>query len=108
MRKLLAIFLVALWATCAYGAAPRWESADTPIGMEVIADQKGDGIVVEMTVKDGYIYISSSRPVVVKVFSILGQLISQETLQSGTHRLRMTTRGVYILKAGTSTRRVTI
>lgn len=108
MRQFLAILTVVLWAMTASSAAPRWESVDTPVGMEVISEQKSDDGVVEMTVKDGYIYIGTSRPVTVKVFTILGQLISQESLTAGTHRLRMTTRGVYILKAGSSTRRVTI
>lgn len=108
MRKLLAILTVALWALTASGAAPRWESVDTPVGMEVISDRKTDDNVVEMAVKDGWVYIASPRPVAVKVFTILGQLISQETLASGTHRLRISTRGVYILKVGTATRRVTI
>ena len=77
--------------------------------MEVISDQKpDDDATVEMTVKEGYVYIGSSRPVTIKVFTILGQLISQESLSAGTHRLRMTTRGVYILKVGSLTRRVTI
>lgn len=108
MRQLLAILALVLWAMTASSAAPRWESVDTPVEMEVISDQKSDDALVEMTVKEGYVYIGSSRPVTVKVFTILGQLISQESLSAGTHRLRMTTRGVYILKVGTSTRRVTI
>lgn len=108
MRQILAILTVALWAMTASSAAPRWESVDVPVSMEVISDQKSDDNVVEMAVKDGYIFIGTSRPVTVKVFTILGQLISQESLTAGTHRLRMTTRGVYILKVGSSTRRVTI
>ena len=109
MRPLLAILAVVLLAMTASSAAPRWESVDTPVEMEVISDQKpDDDATVEMTVKEGYVYIGSSRPVTVKVFTILGQLISQESLSAGTHRLRMTTRGVYILKVGSLTRRVTI
>ena len=105
MRQLLAILAVVLLAMTASSAAPRWESVDTPVEMEVISDQKpDDDATVEMTVKEGYVYIGSS----VKVFTILGQLISQESLSAGTHRLRMTTRGVYILKVGSLTRRVTI
>lgn len=108
MRRFLAILTVVLWAMTASSAAPRWESVDTPVVMEVISGQKSDDNAVEMTVKDGYVYIGTSRAVTVKVFTILGQLISQESLTAGTHRLRMTTRGVYILKVGSSTRRVTI
>lgn len=61
-----------------------------------------------MAVRDSCIYVTSPRQVSVKVFTILGQLISQETLPAGTHRLQMSAKGIYILKLGTTTRRVTI
>ncbi|MDE6814361.1 MAG: T9SS type A sorting domain-containing protein, partial [Duncaniella sp.] len=58
---------------------------------------------------DSAIYVTSQHQVSVKVFTILGQLISQETLPAGTHRLQMSAKGIYILKIGTNiTRRVTI
>lgn len=100
--------MVALWALTASSAAPRWEGVDAPVQMEAVSESKTDDNVVEMAVKEGYIYIGTSRQVSVKVFTILGQLISQESLSPGVHRLRMGTRGVYILKIGSSTRRVTI
>ena len=55
-----------------------------------------------------YIYLWSDKPVTVKLFSILGQLISQETVKPGLHRIRLASRGIYILRAGTTTRRITI
>ena len=57
---------------------------------------------------DDYIYIHSDKPITVKLFSILGQLISQETVKAGTHRIHLKSRGIYILRAGTATRRITI
>lgn len=108
IRQLLTILIVALWAVTASSAAPRWESVDVPAHVLPAEQQRTDDNTVEMAVSDGYIYIGSARPVTVKVFTILGQLISQESLPAGTHRLRMTAKGVYILKIGTSTRRVTI
>ena len=62
----------------------------------------------EMAVRDNFIYIAAPRPVTVKVFTILGQLISQTTLPAGIHRLPMSAKGIYIIKIGGSTRRVTI
>ena len=108
MRKLLTILAVALWALTVSGAAPRWENVNTPVSVMPQTEIKVDDNGVEVAVNDGYIYIGTARPVTVKVFTILGQLISQESLTSGTHRLRMTARGVYILKIGPTTRRVTI
>ena len=63
---------------------------------------------IEVSVKDGYVYINTPRNVTVKIFSILGQLISQEEIPAGTYRMRIASRGIYILKAGPVTRRITI
>lgn len=108
MRQLLTILAVTLWALTVSGASPRWENVSTPVSSMSQVEQKIDDNGVEVAVNDGYIYIGTTRPVTVKVFTILGQLISQESLATGTHRLRMTARGVYILKIGPTTRRVTI
>lgn len=63
---------------------------------------------IDVSVKDGYVYINTPRKVTVKIFSILGQLISQEEIPAGSYRLRLASRGIYILKAGPITRRITI
>ena len=83
-----------------------WEEVNSPHAaitqtMEMDAD-------TQIAVSDGYIYLWSEKPVTVKLFSILGQLIAQETVKPGLHRLRIASRGIYILRAGTSTRRITI
>lgn len=63
---------------------------------------------IETTVRDGYIYITIARPVTVRLYSILGQLISQQNIAAGTSRLKVDARGVYILKIGSVTRRITV
>ncbi len=63
---------------------------------------------IDVTVKEGYVYITTPRKVTVKIFSILGQLISQEEIPAGSYRMRIASRGIYILKAGPVTRRITI
>ncbi len=83
-------------------AAPGWETISSSTA------DLGDSDRIDVVVKDGYIYITTNHVVNVKIFSILGQLISQKTLQPGTSRLRVPARGIYILKAGTYTRRVTV
>ena len=62
----------------------------------------------DVRVSEGYVYVTTTRSVTVKVFSILGQLISQETIQPGISRFRLPSRGIYILKVGTLTKRITI
>ena len=75
---------------------------------EPTAIERTDSEQIEVYTRDGYIYITTTRPVTVKIFSILGQLISSEKIAAGTHRCRIDSRGIYILKAGPITRRITI
>lgn len=106
MRQFVVIALFVLSALLLSGAAPRWEAVDAP--GRIFTEQRSDSDRVEVAVREGAIYVSSQHQVSVKVFTILGQLISQETLPVGTHRLQMSAKGIYILKIGTATRRVTI
>lgn len=104
MRKaIIAILLLAL-AAAPVAAQKYWEE----IEREAIEAERLDGEVLEISVKDGYVYVTTSRPVTVKIFSILGQLISQKSIPAGTWRTHIASRGIYILKAGTQTKRITI
>lgn len=105
MYRLLTLFIVALTAIVALGAPPRWENVDVP---PRTVEQRVETDTPEIAVVDGYIYVTSSRPVAVKVFTILGQLVSQESIPAGVNRLRLNAKGIYILKIGSLTRRVTI
>lgn len=107
MRHAIVIAFIVLSALLSSGASPRWEAVDAP-GRIFTTEQRIESDGVDVAVSDSSIYISSQRQVTVKVFTILGQLISQGTLQAGTHRLQMSAKGIYILKIGTTTRRVTI
>ncbi|MDE6378232.1 MAG: T9SS type A sorting domain-containing protein [Duncaniella sp.] len=107
MRRLFIILTLVLAAALSLPAAtPRWESVD--VVPQQVAEIVAPGSQVTHAVHDGYIYIIGSSQVQVKVFTILGQLISQETLQPGIHRLRINARGIYLLKLGSATLRVTI
>lgn len=64
---------------------------------------------LEVTIHEGgSVVITSDRAVTVQVFSILGQLITQKQMQAGTVRLQMNARGIYILKADNTTRRISL
>lgn len=56
----------------------------------------------------GYIYVMAAKPVQVRVLTILGQTLEQATLPPGRHRFRLKAKGIYIIKIGTATRRVTV
>ena len=107
MFKLLTrILLLTLAAALTVPATPapaqksRWEQVETAPG-----DLSEELAVV---VRDNYIYVTVYRPTAVKLFTILGQPVSQVTLPAGTSRFKVAARGIYILKAGSTTRRITI
>lgn len=98
--------MLVLAAAPAVASTPVWEEVPAPAPattqtMEMDAD-------TQIAVAGGYIYLWTEKQVTVKLFSILGQLISQETIKPGLHRIRLNSRGIYIVRAGTATRRVTI
>lgn len=108
MRKLLAILVLTFAAALGAMAAgtPAWEDVSSPV--PAIAQTLDMDAETEVVVRDGYIYLRNEHPVTVKLFSILGQLISQETVKPGLHRIRLASRGIYILRAGSTTRRITL
>lgn len=109
MRRLIPLIVFCVTAITAAVAANSWEATDkTMPAAERAVAERTDADTPEVWVKDGYIYISTQRPVTVKIFSILGQQISQEPVPAGTYRLHLASRGIYILRAGTLTRRITL
>ena len=107
MKKWLTILLIAAMLgtmSPAIASAPQWEAVQLASVGAPVSDQDK----MEVTVRDGYIYVYAPRAVEVRVMSIVGQLISQKNLPAGVSRLRMKARGIYILKAGDVTLRVTV
>ncbi len=85
----------------------KWEEASRPVDNQAVHQQvESEG--VEIMVKDGWVYVTATRTVTIRIFSILGQPIITETMQPGTYRLHLASRGIYILRAGSATRRITI
>ena len=82
-------------------AKPQWETVDTVV-VELSVDR------FDVTVRDNYVYVYAPQATNIKMFTILGQLVSQASISEGTSRLKVNTRGIYILKAGPITRRITI
>ncbi|MDE6301799.1 MAG: T9SS type A sorting domain-containing protein [Muribaculaceae bacterium] len=101
MRKILTILLLALSAT-AFGQLPRNQQPPARTVSELAPEE------VTVSVEDGYILISLPRQAQVKIFTILGQPVMTTNLGAGTSRLRLPARGIYILKIGTITRRITL
>lgn len=54
----------------------------------------------EIKAARGVIVITVNHPTQVKIFTILGQLISSEIIPAGSSQYVVSTHGVYIVKAG--------
>lgn len=67
-----------------------------------------DAKKVTISVRSGYIYLNVRENATVKIFTILGQQITNQTLPPGQWRFRVQARGIYILKTEGITRRITV
>lgn len=108
LRRIFTVVTIAL--ACMLGAYAAgntsWEEVTSPAPAVVQGSEINTDVAI--VVSDGYIYVSSDKPVTVKIFSILGQLISQDNLKPGVHRVKLESRGIFILRAGSTTRRITL
>ncbi len=101
----LLTFLLLAVAPLGSSAARAWEPVKTEIHELKSVAKDTD---IEIKAGNGHLVVTSNRQVQIKIFSILGQLISSDTLPAGTHRLTGTPHGVYIIKAGDLTCKVVI
>ncbi len=63
---------------------------------------------VEIFGVNGAIVVRTPHRVQVKVFTILGQLVSHAVLNAGTSELKINSRGIYIVKIGNVTQKVAL
>ena len=68
--------------------------------------RQSDGI--EIYGRNGTITIVTPKRITVRVYTILGQMVSQATLQPGTSELRLGSRGIYLVRIGNLTQKVAI
>ncbi|MDE7411192.1 MAG: hypothetical protein K2M94_04050 [Paramuribaculum sp.] len=106
-RKYLIFCLLSLTAAVIYAAPRSLEEVDRMPGI-VMPQNPDNSDKVTATVADGYIYIAVTEPTNVRIFTILGEMIVQENVAPGVYRYQMKSRGIYLLKAGNYTLRVTL
>jgi hypothetical protein len=75
-------------------------------GRSLTDPKQTDGI--EIFQRSGIITIRTQKTIQVKVFTILGQLVSQATLSPGISELKLNSRGIYLVKIGNITQKVAI
>lgn len=103
--------LIAIMSLCCLSMAAAesatWEQTDAvprTVAMERLDTETNTAIATA----GEYIYIETARPIEIKLFTILGQLIGRRQLEPGIHRIRIASRGIYLIKVGSVTRRVVI
>ncbi len=110
MRFLVRYILVAAAYIATAGVAYAYSGGWEPVKTEQAATAKSVMRDTDLEVKaaPGVILVSNNHPVQIKVFTILGRLVSSETLQPGTSRLQLPAHGVYIIKVGGLTCKVAV
>ncbi|MBQ7691462.1 MAG: hypothetical protein IJT30_09800 [Muribaculaceae bacterium] len=109
MRQILTtlITLIALAVSNMASAQMMWRETNREVTGRSLTDPKlTDGI--EIYGNAGTITIKTPKRITVRVFTILGQSVSQAVLNPGTSELKIGTRGIYIVKIGNLTQKVAL
>ena len=106
-RYILTLFIsLALLTAPCLSLAKGWEpvkSEKTHGNKKVVSESE-----LEILASGGVIYIVTSKSVNIKIFTILGSRIADDTLAPGTYQFAVPTHGVYIIKAGDLTCKVAV
>ena len=111
MKHLYAI-LIALALGCS--AAPQAFAQDwtSQSAWALSDDDRTDGSSrapeIEVSSKEGNIYIRTPRRVKVTVYTILGQIVTERTINPGISELKIGTRGIYLVKIEGKTQKVAL
>ena len=109
MKKLFTSVVLLLVTFCfasEIGAQTQWREASTETVVTNSSESRISTEGIEIYSKNGHIVVHLPHKAQVKVFTILGQLVSQAELNAGTSMLKMNSRGIYIVKVGNITQKV--
>lgn len=101
----IAITLILALADVAAIHARGWEPVKTERADAKVVVRENE---VEIKSAPGLIQVNSNHPVQIKIFTILGRLVSSESLPQGMMQFAVPAHGVYIVKAGGLTCKVAI
>lgn len=111
MKQLYAILVVwVLWCCAApqtFAQAPADRTAWV-LGEEERENGRVPKQEIEISSKEGNIYIRTPRQVQVTVYTILGQIVTERTLNPGISELKIGTRGIYLVKIEGKTQKVAL
>ncbi len=97
--------MIAASSICSAAGVSRWEPVKTEIREAKTVAKEAD---VEILTVPGYIIVNSGRQIDITVFTILGRVVSTETLPSGSSKLSVGAHGVYIVKVGELTCKIAL
>lgn len=105
LRSIFLSVLMAMPVLCGAAGTSAWETVKTeiPDAKRVVKD-----IDIEIFTAPACIIINVARQVDIKVFTILGRVVSAETIPPGTFQLSVGAHGVYIVKVGELTCKVAL
>lgn len=101
----VSVMAIAMISAPAAYATPRWEAPKTERSDTKTVAKEGD---VEIRAARGVVQVNTPRPIQIKIYTILGRLVSQDTVGPGTFQFQVSTHGVYIVKIGQLTCKVAI
>lgn len=105
--SILTTIAIAMAVALPLDAALVWRDVQRDVNVPSLTDpNQTDGIEIFAT--DGSIIVRTPHKVQVRVFTILGQLVSQATVGPGTSELKMSARGIYVVKIGNVTQKVAL
>lgn len=110
-RKRLLTFILSLMiatssiSLCGAPGASRWEPVKSEIREAKTVAKEAD---LEILTAPGFIIVNSGREIDITVFTILGRVVSSETLSPGSSRLAVGAHGVYIVKVGDLTCKIAL
>lgn len=107
LRHILTAMVLVVSIQASAASSPTWEDVNA-LPREIVAKETADSDISALGISGGYVYISVRQTSSIKIFTILGQLVTQQQLKPGTYRIKLLQRGVYLLKAGSITRRIAI
>lgn len=99
------LLLASALATPALAGPKSWEpvKSERPDLKTVVKETD-----IEIKASQGLITVACNHPVQIKIFTILGRLVNNETIPAGRSQLILPAHGVYIVKIGDLTCKVAV
>ncbi|MCH5216448.1 MAG: T9SS type A sorting domain-containing protein [Muribaculaceae bacterium] len=86
----------------------KWQEFNEKLSDNVSLSERYQQDNIDVYSSNGNVIIRLKEKSQVKIFTILGQLVSNEELPVGTWELKINSRGIYIIKIGNHTQKIAL